>query len=127
MKVEIDVELPECIAEKWEVVAVRRARAGDFVPLATLNGVTVIEMASEMTGLHAILRRKDNPKDWWPEWITADRMTFEVDGVIQISSGSEDPNYWLCKTSLIDFSWIPEHLKRSGRTFENPWKAKVQE
>lgn len=124
VKVEIEVDLPEHIAAEWEVIAVRNAINGD--PVVGLSE-TVVDFDGRLhdRGPRIILRRKNNPRDWWPEFITADRIVFREDGM-RLVSDNGDTGYWCYKTNLIDFSRIPKRLKRSGQTIENPWKKKVQ-
>lgn len=124
MKLEIEVELPEDITKYWEVVRVGVPREGEYV-ITALGGVAAFNRKIHYVVPQVIVRRKLNPSDWWPEWLTADRITFGRHGSIGFHVAG-DSAYWRDMSSLLDLSWIPENLKRSGVTIQNPWKGEQQ-
>lgn len=125
MKFEIEVELPEHIVAEWDAVAVRRAKAGEWIAVPHGDGMVAMRCAIDAMTPAIILRKKLNPRDWWPQWITADRMTFFND-VILLTSNNAQSLRLQYDSSLIDLSRIPGHLRFSGRVIDNPWKKKVQ-
>ena len=125
MIVTIDVELPEHIAAEWEVVAVRKPMVGECCLMSSGEITDVVRMAKDGSVPRVIVCRKDNPRDWWPKWITADRMTFFNDVILLTSNNAQSIRVQY-DSSLIDVSRIPGHLRFSGRVIDNPWKEKVQ-
>lgn len=124
MKLEIEVELPEDIARKHEVIAVRTPVEGDLV---IVHGkATKFDIRTHNEDPRIILKRKLTPRDWWPRWVLADSIKFQSDGMIRFSADDGNLGFWRVESNLLDFSWIPEHLRRSGVTVENPWKGEQQ-
>lgn len=130
MKREIEVELPEDIAKDWEVVRIGKPVDGDGVLMVSSGSGSL--MAEPWNGAMSgpmpriILRRKLNPRDWWPKIIIADKMTLEKTGVICLENHSGVSVCSSNTSEILDFSWIPENLRRSGMTIENPWKGEQQ-
>ena len=125
MRVEIEVDLPGHIAAEWDIAKVGVPVEGDVVINAAMEAEQFDRRYHDAVP-RVIIRRKDNPRDWWPTWIVADRITFAETGVAVLEMKDLTSQSLIHESSsLIDMSWIPEDLKRSGRVIKNPWKGKV--
>ena len=125
MKCEIEVELPEDIAKDWEVARIGVPVDGEYL-ITSIGGVGAFNRDVHSAITRVILSRKLTPRDWWPKTIIAEKMTLEKAGAIRLANHAGAILIFSDQSEMVDFSWIPEHLRRSGATIENPWKGEQQ-